>query len=102
MKASLAPLNLHLSRTIALLTLLLLPCVLLAQNPRGSLRGTVQDSSAGRISSAKIVVQAPESALQRETIANDQGDFRIDGLGTGKYRLTMTAKRFANDNSDVN
>ena len=65
------------------LAFLLLPFVLLAQNPRGSLRGTVQDSSGGRISSAKIVVQAPESALQRETIANDQGDFRIDNLVPG-------------------
>jgi hypothetical protein len=91
----------HLSRTLALLTLLLSPFVLLAQNPRGSLRGTVQDSSGGRISSAKIVVQAPESALQREAIANDQGDFRIDDLVPGNYRLTVSAKGFADASSKV-
>ena len=68
---------------IAIVSFLLLPFALLAQNPRGSLRGTVQDTSGGRISSAKIVVQAPEWALQRETIANDQGDFRIDNLVAG-------------------
>ena len=37
-----------------------------AQNPRGSLRGTVQDATGARISSAKIVVQSIDSSLQRE------------------------------------
>ncbi len=102
MKTSLAPVRLHLPRTIALLTLLLSPFVLLAQNPRGSLRGTVQDSSGGRISSAKIVVQAPESALQREATTNDQGEFRIDDLVPGIYRVVVTANGFAEASSDVN
>src|ERR1700685_3754714 len=101
MKTSFAPMKLHLLRTIALLTLLLSPFVLLAQNPRGSLRGTVQDSSGGRISSAKIVVQAPESALQRETTANDQGEFRIDDLVPGTYRVAVTANGFAEASSNV-
>ncbi len=102
MKTSSAPVKLHLSRTIALLTLLLSPFVLLAQNSRGSLRGTVQDSSGGRISSAKIVVQAPESALQRETTTNDQGEFRIDDLVPGIYRVVVTANGFAEASANVN
>src|SRR5271154_2709281 len=87
---------------IAVFSFLLLPFVLLAQNPRGSLRGTVQDSSGGRISSAKIVVQAPESALQRETTSNDQGEFRIDDLVPGIYRVVVTANGFAEASSNVN
>ena len=101
MKISLLAKRLRLLRTIACLSLLLLPFVSPAQNPRGSLRGTVQDISGGRISSAKIVVKAPESALQRETTANDRGDFRIDDLVPGNYRLTVTAKGFADASSDV-
>src|SRR5580704_959130 len=101
MKISFEPRKLWLLRGSTLLAILLLPFVLLAQNPRGSLRGTVQDSSGGRISSAKIVVQASESTLQRETTANDQGDFRIDNLVPGKYRLTVTAKGFADASSEV-
>src|SRR5271170_3675407 len=101
MKTPLAPKKLRLPRPVALISLLLLPFVLLAQNPRGSLRGTVQDSSGGRISSAKIVVQAPESAILRETTANDHGDFRIDDLAPGNYRLTVTAKGFADASSEV-
>ncbi|HKN76004.1 MAG TPA: carboxypeptidase regulatory-like domain-containing protein [Candidatus Acidoferrum sp.] len=91
----------RLTRSTTLLALLLSPFVLYAQNPRGSLRGTVQDTSGGRISSAKIVVQAPESALQRETIANDRGDFRIDDLVPGKYHLIVTANGFAEASSEV-
>jgi hypothetical protein len=102
MKTSLAPAKLSLRRTIALLTLLLLPSVLLAQNSRGSLRGTVQDSSGGRISSAKILVQAPESALQREAATNDQGEFRIDDLVPGIYRVVVTANGFSEASSNVN
>ncbi|MGC1489773.1 MAG: carboxypeptidase-like regulatory domain-containing protein [Candidatus Acidiferrum sp.] len=68
---------------IAFLVLLLLPYASLAQNPRGTLRGTVQDTSGGRISSAKIVVQAKESTLQREAASNDHGEFRIDDLLPG-------------------
>src|SRR5271170_1566567 len=101
MKTPLAPKKLRLPRPVALISLLLLPFVLLAQNPRGSLRGTVQDSSGGRISSAKIVVQAPESAILRETTANDHGDFRIDDLVPGRYRLTVSAKGFADASSEV-
>jgi hypothetical protein len=93
--------RLRLLRAIACLSLLLLPFASSAQNPRGSLRGTVQDISGGRISSAKIVVQAPESAHQRETTANDRGDFRIDDLVPGNYRLTVSAKGFADASSDV-
>jgi hypothetical protein len=93
--------RLRLLRTIACLSLLLLPFRSPAQNPRGSLRGTVQDISGGRISSAKIVVQAPESAHQRETTANDRGDFRIDDLVPGNYHLTVSAKGFADASSDV-
>src|SRR5208282_1604768 len=91
----------RLTRSTTLLALLLSPFVLYAQNPRGSLRGTVQDISGGRISSAKIVVKAPESALQRETTANDRGDFRIDDLVPGKYHLIVTANGFAEASSEV-
>jgi len=39
------------------LFIILLTATLHAQNPRGSLRGTVQDATGARISAARIVAQ---------------------------------------------
>jgi len=88
-------------RTIAFLSLLLLPCALPAQNPRGALRGTVQDLSGGRIPSAKIVVQANDSGFRREAVCNDRGEFRIDGLLPANYQVSVSADGFADAKSQV-
>jgi Carboxypeptidase regulatory-like domain/TonB dependent receptor len=80
---------------------LLLPSAILAQDPRGTLRGVVQDASGGRVPSAKIVVQALDSSLEREVSSNDRGDFRIDGLLPGTYDVSVDANGFARATSDV-
>ncbi|MGB7282109.1 MAG: TonB-dependent receptor [Candidatus Acidiferrum sp.] len=72
-----------------------------AQNPRGALRGTVLDSSGGRVAAAKIAIQTSESPLQRETVSNDRGEFRIDDLIPGTYHVVVTASGFATARSDV-
>jgi hypothetical protein len=95
------PNGLRLLRSSAVLALLLSPCVLLAQNPRGALRGTVQDLSGGRVPSAKIVVVAEESTFRREASGNDRGEFRIDDLVPGNYRVTVSAGGFAEAASEV-
>jgi hypothetical protein len=88
-------------RTIAFLSLALMPLALHAQNPRGALRGTVQDLSGGRIPSAKIVVQAQELALRRDAVCDDRGEFRINDLVPGNYKVTVSATGFADANSKV-
>src|SRR5271163_1096167 len=90
------------ARAFLLGLMLLSPFALLAQNPRGSLRGTVQDASGGRIPSARIVVQAEESTLRREAACNDRGEFRIDDLLPGDYQVTVSANGFADAKSQVN
>jgi len=72
-----------------------------AQNPRGSLRGTVQDATGARISSAEIVVQLSSSSVQREASSEDRGEFRLDDLFPGKYRVTIHAVGFAPAQADV-
>jgi Carboxypeptidase regulatory-like domain/TonB dependent receptor len=106
MKTSFLPTELRLLRSIAFLSFLLLSCVLLpfellAQNPRGALRGTVQDASGGRIPSAKIAVQAAESGVRREATCNDRGEFRIDDLPPGNYQVVISANGFADAKSQV-
>jgi hypothetical protein len=72
-----------------------------AQNVRGSLRGTVQDSTGARISSAKIVAQLAASSVRREASSEDRGEFRLDDLQAGNYRITVTASGFAVAQADV-
>ena len=93
--------ELRLLGSIAFLSLLLLPFESSAQNPRGTLRGTVEDASGGRIPSVKIVVQAAGSTFQREAVSDDRGEFRIDNLVPGTYHVVATAKGFAEAGSDV-
>src|SRR5580704_9142142 len=80
---------------LAFLSLLLLPSGWCAQNPRGTLRGSVRDTSGGRIPGVKIVVQPAESTFQREAVSDDRGEFRIDDLVPGTYRVVASAKGFA-------
>jgi hypothetical protein len=82
---------------LLLITVLCIP--LWSQNPRGALRGVVQDASGGRIQSAEIEIR--ESSITREAVTDDRGEFRLDDLLSGNYRLTVAAKGFAEARSDV-
>jgi len=92
------------SRKIAFvpaLFIVLLTTTLLAQNPRGSLRGTVQDATGARIASAKIVAQWSGSSMKREAASEDRGEFRLDDLLPGNYRITISAAGFAPAQANV-
>ncbi len=71
------------------------------QNPTGTLRGVVQDQSAGRVASASIVVQAVGSSLKRETKSDDHGEFRLSELLPGTYHVVVDANGFAEAQADV-
>jgi hypothetical protein len=79
----------------------LLTATLHAQNPRGSLRGTVQDVTGARIPSARISAQLSGSSVQREATSEDRGEFRLDDLVPGNYRITVNAAGFAPAQTDV-
>jgi len=72
-----------------------------AQNPNGALRGEVQDASAARVAGAQVTVQSKGSSITREATANERGEFRIEGLLPGSYRVTVTAKGFAEATADL-
>jgi Carboxypeptidase regulatory-like domain len=87
--------------SLEILFALLLAATLNAQNVRGSLRGTVQDATGARISSAKIVAQLSASSVRREASSEDRGEFRLDDLQPGNYRITVNATGFATAQADV-
>jgi hypothetical protein len=84
-----------------LLIFVAVPSLLLAQNPNGALRGEVQDTSAARVAGAQVTVESNGSSLTREVTADARGEFRIDGLLPGSYRVTVTAKDFTQATANV-
>ena len=88
---------------LALAASLMCPALSLlqAQSPRGTLRGAVQDTTGARIPSAKILVQSADSSMQREAASEDRGEFRVDGLPPGGYRLTVSAAGFVPAQAEV-
>jgi len=88
-------------KILALVSVLFLLATLQAQNPRGSLRGAVQDATGARIPSAKIVLESVASPLRREATSEDRGEFRIDDVVPGNYRVTVSATGFAPAQSEV-
>jgi hypothetical protein len=85
----------------ALLSSLLLLSQLQAQSPRGSLRGSVQDVTGARIANATIVAQSSDSSLRREADSEDRGEFRIDDLLPGRYRILVSAAGFSDAVAEV-
>lgn len=75
--------------------------IVFAQNPRGTLRGTVQDISGGRVPGAKIIVRNTELSLLRETQSDSRGEFRIEDLPPASYKLAVSANLFADAHADV-
>jgi hypothetical protein len=90
----------------ALMTLLsflvVSPIALMAQNPRGTLRGVVEDSSGARVKSAKVALRGAESSQEREVTTDPQGEFRLEDLTPGRYRVLVNAAGFAEAKADVN
>src|SRR5436853_5546325 len=86
---------------LALLSSLLLLTPGQAQSPRGSLRGSVQDVTGARIGNAIIVAQSPDSSLRREANSEDRGEFRIDDLLPGRYRIVVSAAGFSDAIAEV-
>ncbi len=88
--------------TLALLLLVSAPVLLHAQNPYGTLRGEIQDTSSARVADAHVVVESNGSSVTRDATANGTGEFRIEGLLPGSYHVTVTAKGFSPATADVN
>ena len=88
-------------KTFAFISVLFLISCSQAQDPRGSLRGAVQDATGARISSARIVLESAGSSLRREASSEDRGEFRLDDLLPGNYRVTVSAPGFAPAKSEI-
>jgi hypothetical protein len=77
------------------LFLLLIAVPVVGQSPTGSLRGTVEDATHARVPLASVTVSRAATAETRRMTADVRGEFRLDALAPGRWRLTVAAASFA-------
>jgi outer membrane receptor protein involved in Fe transport len=81
---------------VVLLALLLVwSLVGAAQTSRGSLTGTITDSTGAVVSNAKVTITNKATGVSRSTTSNDAGIYRFDAIDLGDYRLTVEAPSFS-------
>ncbi|MCU1324124.1 MAG: TonB-dependent receptor [Acidobacteriaceae bacterium] len=75
--------------------LLLISAPIFGQTDRGSLTGTVTDTTGARVASANIRVISIATNVDRTSKTNGEGVFSISSLAPGNYRVTLSAAGFA-------
>jgi hypothetical protein len=65
-----------------------------AQSDRGTISGTVLDSSGGVVSAAEVTATGAETGAVYRTVSTSTGAYRIPDMQTGVYNLSVTAPGF--------
>jgi TonB-dependent receptor len=81
----------HLASLIAIAVSCLWPAVLGAQQQKGTIAGTITDSSGGVLKGAQISLEPVGTSL----VSDVQGQFFINDLDPGSYTVTVTYVGFA-------
>jgi len=66
-----------------------------AQSTFGSIRGTVQDASGAVVPAAAVTVHSLDENFERDVTTNDSGDFVVENLKAGSYKITIHHEGFA-------
>jgi len=61
---------------------------------KAALQGTVSDSGGGSVVGATVVLTNTETNREVQTISNDDGFYRFNGLAPGNYKLAVTQTNF--------
>ena len=76
---------------ITMVVLILMPCFLLAQSYRGSIRGHVVDPSGSVMAGAKVTAKSNATGLTRETVTGPDGGYVLAELAAGRYVVMAQA-----------
>ncbi|MDQ2747579.1 MAG: carboxypeptidase regulatory-like domain-containing protein, partial [Acidobacteriota bacterium] len=81
------------------LTLIILTVGAAAQTiDTSTVRGRISDSNNAAVSGAKVSVVNQATGLERDAVADDDGNFTITNLPlTGKYKITVSGSGFADE-----
>ena len=72
----------------SIIAVLVFPILSPAQTDRGTIRGTVQDSSGASVADASIKAINVDTGLQSSTISGEAGTYNITSLKPGVYSVT--------------
>jgi hypothetical protein len=79
----------------SLVLCLLITSGALAQDPTGTIEGTVSDPSTAAVVGARVAVQNVDTGLMRDTQTGTDGFYRVTALPVGQYRVTVEAPQFS-------
>ncbi len=89
----------HITRNVRNLLLFLFiqafSILCLAQSTFGTVHGTVQDASGSVIPGCRVTVHSIAENTDRVTASNDAGDFSVENLKPGEYRITVQREGFS-------
>jgi hypothetical protein len=77
-----------------LLTAILFSTVTYGQTSKGTIAGTVTDSTGAAVVGASVTAKAAEGGETRATATGSNGEFRFEAINPGPYDLTVAAKGF--------
>jgi Carboxypeptidase regulatory-like domain/TonB dependent receptor len=91
-----------LSRSVLLVTLAVFAVPAAhSQDFRGSLIGTVDDSTGSFFPGAHVSIRLQSPLVEREAVTSQDGEFRFDKLPPGKYSVVVKAAGFDDATADV-
>jgi len=70
---------------------------MVAQTSRGTLTGTVTDSTGAVIRGAAVTIIQQGTGVKRQTTTNSSGIYRFDAVDLGVYQVSSTAPGFATE-----
>src|SRR5512136_784494 len=80
--------------SVGLLLMLMLACPVYTQTSRGTVSGTVLDSSGGIIFGGAVELTNPATGVARNTITNSAGIYRFDAVDLGAYKIKISIQGF--------
>jgi hypothetical protein len=81
----------HLPALILIVMLLVMPCSVMAQSFRGSIRGHVVDPSGSALAGAKVTARSSATGLNRQTVTGTDGGYVLAELPAGGYVVMAEA-----------
>jgi hypothetical protein len=81
--------------TVATFLLCLPGAILFGQSERGTISGTVTDSTGAAVPLAKVTVTNVATNSVMSTLSNPAGDYTIPNLPTGQYNARFEKEGFA-------